>query len=472
MQLFRTVYFLFLLVSKLQYATADPEGAEVVGDEDTIITERKDERKPSQFKVGDEWLSLPEVHSNLDFFADNTPVSDEDAEGQLNLRNSRFWGRLYMDGWPQTVQFFRAHFGIAPPTGMKTFVFAEPRDACIDLTNAEFLTEDHVVLVHRGTCTYGTKAINVHKTKASSVIIINNEPGIDHLPGPDAHDIQFSVISITQLEGQLLEAVYDEGPVDATTGFGRALDGYMVPINCENSGARCVPATLSERQSVKHMMEGGTLSVKNGDGTLSTMKSTTFPIEYLLAHFGTKVTPSNMAMEVVVAKPAEACGPLENNVKGKIVLVRRGTCPFVKKAEEVQTAGGSVMVVGSMQPYIVRMGVEPRWKGLNTAIPVVMVSKRAYSILVAESYSAGLVTFNEDTPVENSSASSNYTITSETWEELEKLHKGEGWPRSESYSRKKYEEMKEKYAAWPDRTVTLDDAYDKKTKAEGLKSEL
>ena len=69
------------------------------------------------------------------------------------------------------------------------------------------------------------------------------------------------------------------------------------------------------------------------------------------------------------------------------------------------------MVVGSMQPYIVRMGVEPRWKGLNTAIPVVMVSKRAYSILVAESYSAGLVTFNEDTPVENSSASSNYTIT-------------------------------------------------------------
>jgi hypothetical protein len=183
------------------------------------------------------------------------------------------------------IVYYRAHFGIAPPTGMKTFVFAEvsqqatimphpnsidmtyillllqPRDACIDLTNAEFLTEDHVVLVHRGTCTYGTKAINVHKTKASSVIIINNEPGIDHLPGPDAHDIQFSVISITQLEGQLLEAVYDEGPVDATTGFGRALDGYMVPINCENSGARCVPATLSERQSVKVRSGSGVLYV-------------------------------------------------------------------------------------------------------------------------------------------------------------------------------------------------------------------
>ena len=35
-------------------------------------------------------------------------------------------------------------------------------------------------------------------TNASSVIIINNEPGLDHLPGPDAHDLLFSVGSITQ----------------------------------------------------------------------------------------------------------------------------------------------------------------------------------------------------------------------------------------------------------------------------------
>lgn len=60
-------------------------------------------------------------------------------------------------------------------------------------------------------------------------------------------------------------------------------------------------------------------------------------------------------MQVTVAKPAEACGPLENDVKGKAVLVRRGSCPFVKKAEEVQAAGGRVMVVGSIHPYILRM---------------------------------------------------------------------------------------------------------------------
>ena len=38
--------------------------------------------------------------------------------GQMRLRSTRFWGRLYIDGWPQTIQFFRAHFGIEPPFGM------------------------------------------------------------------------------------------------------------------------------------------------------------------------------------------------------------------------------------------------------------------------------------------------------------------------------------------------------------------
>ena len=211
-------------------------------------------RQPSMFRAGEDWLALPEVFSNLDFNADSTPASEEDIEGQLRLRATRFWGRLYIDGWPQTIQFFRAHFGIEPPLGRKTFVFAEPRDACSDLTNAHLLMAHHIVFVHRGTCTYGTKAKVVSKTGASGIIIINNEPGIDHLPGPDAHDIQFSVSSIAQQEGVLLESVYDEGP--GHDGFGRSLEGYIVPINCENSGARCLPATYEERRNVANLIEG------------------------------------------------------------------------------------------------------------------------------------------------------------------------------------------------------------------------
>ena len=38
-------------------------------------------RKPSMFKVGEDWLALPEVFSNLDFTADSAPASEEDIEG-------------------------------------------------------------------------------------------------------------------------------------------------------------------------------------------------------------------------------------------------------------------------------------------------------------------------------------------------------------------------------------------------------
>lgn len=57
-------------------------------------------------------------------------------------------------------------------------MFAEPRDACQDLSNAGNLTSQHVLLVARGTCTFGTKAKNANKTNASAIIIINNEPGL------------------------------------------------------------------------------------------------------------------------------------------------------------------------------------------------------------------------------------------------------------------------------------------------------
>lgn len=419
------------------------------------------ERKPSMFQVGDEWLALPEVFSNLDFTADSSPASEEDLDGQLKLRATRFWGRLYLDGWPQSIQFFRAHFGTVAPMGRKRFVFAEPRNACSELTNAHLLTSEHVLLVNRGVCTYGQKAKFAKNTKASAIVIINNEPGLDHLPGPDAHDIQFSISSIPQQEGQLLESIYDDGP--AEDGFGRRIEGYMVPINCENSGARCVPATYEERKAIASLVEGGTVKIVAAEGATSSIKPEELPLEYLLAHFGSKVYHDSIAAPLVVAKPAEACGPIENDIKGKAVLVRRGSCPFIKKAEEVQAAGGRIMIVGSLHPHIVRMGVEPRWKGLTTAIPVVMVSKRAYSIFVAESYMKSNVTFIEDQRVDGS-----------VWEPLEKLSSGEGWPRSDTYLAKKYVELTEEATGWPDRIISIEDSLKKRTTGQfkGARSEL
>eukprot|EP01033_Poteriospumella_lacustris_P010307 gene10307-7323_t len=428
---------------------------------------RGDERPASLFKAGDEWLALPEVFSNLDFAANSTFASEDDVEGQISLRASRFWGRLYIDGWPQTIQYFRAHFGIEAPLGRKRFVFAEPRDGCQDLTNADLIDSSHILLVNRGSCTFGTKAKVAQKAGAAGVLIINNEPGIDHLPGPDAHDIQYSIGSVAQQEGQLLEAVYDDGPNEG--GFGRKIEGYMVPINCEKSGAKCNAATYEERAHIANLAEGGTLRVYR-KGESKPLEGKDFPIEYLLAHFGTKVLHENVSLPIVVAKPAEACAPLENDVRGKIVLVRRGSCPFVKKAEEIQAAGGRAMIVGNQHPYLVRSGVEPRWKGLNTVIPAVMVSKRAYSVLVGESYTGSTVSFVEDAGEDIPEKDQKFgiakkrTVNAETWEYLEKLHRGEGWPRSDVYVQKKYEELKTVHQNWPDRINTLTEAFNSRTK--------
>ena len=165
------------------------------------------------------------------------------------------------------------------------------------------------------------------------------------------------------------------------------------------------------------------------------------------------MTPhENISTPVIVASPSEACGPIENDVRGKVVLVRRGGCPFVKKAEEVQSAGGKVMVLGNTSPHIVRMGVEPRWKGLNTVIAVVMVSSRVYGALVAEKM------LNKDLEM---AFIGTEEVSGSMWGDLEKLSQGEGWPRSESYVQKKYEELLKEHEKWPDRVATINDAFKK-----------
>ena len=93
-------------------------------------------------------------------------------------------------------------------------------------------------------------------------------------------------------------------------------------------------------------------------------------------------------------------------------------------------------------------------KGLATSIPVVMVSKRSYGILVGESYSGVKISFDE-----------NGSVNSTEWESLEKYYNGEGWPRSDSYITKKYEEELVRLSQWPDRLETMKEAYNKLDKS-------
>ena len=54
----------------------------------------------------------------------------------MELRKSRFWGRLYVDGWPQPIQYFLSHFGSPPGLEAQPMILADPILACEPLKNA------------------------------------------------------------------------------------------------------------------------------------------------------------------------------------------------------------------------------------------------------------------------------------------------------------------------------------------------
>lgn len=65
-------------------------------------------RPPNLFDVGGGELKLlPEVLSNLNFETRDFKDDGTTAE-QKELRDSRPWGRLYIDDWPAPIQYLRS----------------------------------------------------------------------------------------------------------------------------------------------------------------------------------------------------------------------------------------------------------------------------------------------------------------------------------------------------------------------------
>jgi hypothetical protein len=90
------------------------------------------------------------------------------------------------------------------------------------------------------------------------------------------------------------------------------------------------------------------------------------------AAFGpTLVAP--LTGSLVLADPSIACGPLSNaaEINGNIAVIDRGSCAFVVKVMEAQSAGAIAVIVVNNQPGYVNMGgVDP-----GITIPAVSVSQ-------------------------------------------------------------------------------------------------
>mmetsp|Transcript_14143 Transcript_14143/g.20834 ORF Transcript_14143/g.20834 Transcript_14143/m.20834 type:complete len:487 (-) Transcript_14143:7-1467(-) len=431
---------------------------------EVIREDHVNEEKPDNiFKVGDELLKLPEVHSSLNFDSRNEiPDSEED---QHELRSTRFWGRLYVEGWPTAIQFMRGHFGGPAPEGPLPIVLADPEDACGPLRNPPEQLAGAMVLAKRGTCTFGQKARHVVETAAKALVYVNNDDMLDHPPAPDCHDLELSVQMISRDEGRVLWSHVAKSEEEARDGGGSgggAPRGWLVPINCLKGEAAtqakkrgqetCLPCTTRDAEVVRSRTQGGVVHMDAG-GAVQTF-------EYLQGKFGTAL-PSG-SVDAVLADPADACGGLTNNstVAGKAVVVQRGGCIFLDKAQAVLEAGGSMLVlvnqdvnpegvprgVQGLPSGLFRMGAEPRWKAVNVSIPVVTVTdvfgdeyqKQAAEATVQLSFSA-----SED-------------VHEDTWTALSELREASRWPDSTGGQRNVYEKHLNLVEGWPERVQMLE----------------
>ena len=98
------------------------------------------------------------------------------------------------------------------------------------------------------------------------------------------------------------------------------------------------------------------------------------------ANFGPRVTPEAIAGELVVGldgsdQPEFGCGPLLNPdlLRGKVVLLQRGDCPFQLKAYRAQEAGAIAVVISNPGNDLFTMAAAGAPNDYPIDIPVIML---------------------------------------------------------------------------------------------------
>ncbi|KAL7546360.1 hypothetical protein ACHAWF_009699 [Thalassiosira exigua] len=317
-----------------------------------------------------ELLMLPNQHSVLNFGEknENKPVE------------SAWWGRLYVDGFPNSFQYFRAHFGSPPSNKPVQLVLADPLNMCEfgePVLNWPAVASGHskVLVVARGGCTFGEKARKARENDFGGILFVNNVEGLFHPSGPDG-DSFVSASMITQHDGfQLMQALRRAAET------GRELKARFVPIWCEHSSrSRSYARPSSYCRPVYKNDENFELS-RDYSGTLRTDDGV--DLDYVQAEFGSYMdqmgewsieTPSPR----IDGGDAYCCDEhsfQEANLDNTTALLcLRGECDFATKAENAAAAGAGLVAILSNNNTLIRLGCDPPIRGRKLNLPVVMVS--------------------------------------------------------------------------------------------------
>lgn len=297
---------------------------------DLQVEKKKSKFFKSSSLENEQYLSLPDRFSVLDFHTNREEDIKSYESGNLDEFEERqvqlaFWGRIYVEGFPKSMQYFRAHFGQSPPQGKVIFILADPRDMCNEdfepaLLNIDDI-ENVVIVTHRGNCSFAEKALLVSKVGASGILYVNSEEGNLHPSGPAVRDLKIYASMISKNDGLLLiDAFKDSSKVH----------GFYAPMQCVPG--MCEPTRRADKEMINRLSFKGKLMIER------TRILNQTAMDYMQGEFGRQVIEKKWILESLPNGDPFLCHKFENttntrNLSNTAILVKRGRCDFTQKAQ-------------------------------------------------------------------------------------------------------------------------------------------
>ena len=357
-------------------------------DKSNIRYDRRSSELPELLITNDEAPPTTASHPNLAISTDRieskrqllllSDYSAFDSNAARDPNEASVWGRLYVDGMPDSMQYFRARFGYPPTTGK--LLLASPLHMCDDtgdaiLHNGNDVDTHTTIVAVRGGCTFGEKALVAKQCGAVGILYVNNEEGLFHPSGPDARYAALSAAMITQHDGEHLISALEK--IAQEENGNNVLTGRFVPILCDNTGSSCGPVHHADFRFEKELHYTGRLVSEHSNEYF----------DYIQGEFGSWLDPFK-SWEISLPTDTHCCDRArivdysELVMNTTAMLCLRGECDFLTKAEYAEEAGAGLMILGSNDGNITRMGADPPHRGRKVKVATVMVRFDSYEDMV------------------------------------------------------------------------------------------
>ena len=328
--------------------------------------------------------------------------------------------------------------------------FAEPRDACGALRNEKDVF-NKVVIVHRGTCSFVTKAWQLQASGAIAMIVINVDSSIFRMP-EGSLDTDGLKIASFMLQ---LDALISLEPLIMDDEKKRSLRvRFLTPTSCKDDDASTKSIVnnlkmIAANEDISVDVNGEVVMNTNGDaddvhtqdnrggssyvfsrkkyrgsgGRIIFRSKTGKVLKGEFLHFltGLKTLPSR-GVTLNLASPTNACKKIDNVIPGSWVLVERGECSFYDKiVHSSRSNAGGVVIVNDMPGLAHGKGMKAGTTvemDDSTHIPTVMITASLGRALHSLMTLPAVVELQADTNI------------FQRWNELIDMESIENWPNN------------------------------------------